>query len=59
MAIALEFTMQFRLLSGLHTTGDRVELWTDKALALDWHTGRKPILPATSMRRLPAFQYVR
>ncbi|MDT7972426.1 MAG: RAMP superfamily CRISPR-associated protein [Armatimonadota bacterium] len=50
MVVALEFTMQFRLLSGLHTTGDRVELWTDKALALDWHTGRKPIVPATSLK---------
>jgi len=50
MAVRLEFELQFDLVSGLHTTGDRAELWTDKALVLDWHTGRRPIVPATSIK---------
>lgn len=50
MAVHLEFTLRFDLVSGLHTTGDRSELWTDKALALDWHDGKTPIVPATSIK---------
>ncbi len=50
MVTRLEFKLRFELMSGLHTTGDRAELWTDKALALDWHKGRKPVVPATSIK---------
>jgi len=44
----LDFRLGFEPCSGLHTTGDRVELWVDKALALDWK--KEPIVPATSIK---------
>ncbi|RLI53803.1 MAG: CRISPR-associated protein [Candidatus Thorarchaeota archaeon] len=50
MATRLEFTLRFELISGLHTTGDRAELWTDRALTLDWHEGKNPIVPATTIK---------
>ena len=50
MAVQLTFEMHFRLHAGFHSTGDRTELWTDKALALDWHEQKKPILPASSLK---------
>lgn len=46
----LDFEITFELASGLHTTGDRAELWVDKTLALDWHVGKRPIMPATSLK---------
>lgn len=50
MTVCLEFMLRFELASGFHTTGDRVELWTDKALALDWYGCKTPIIPATSIK---------
>ncbi|MCS7263679.1 MAG: RAMP superfamily CRISPR-associated protein [Armatimonadetes bacterium] len=50
MAVRLNFEIRFRFRSGFHTTGDRVELWTDKAVALDWREGENPIIPATSIK---------
>lgn len=50
MAVHLTFEICFRLKSGFHTTGDRAELWTDKAVALDWNEGTKPVIPATSIK---------
>jgi CRISPR/Cas system CSM-associated protein Csm3 (group 7 of RAMP superfamily) len=44
----LDFKLRFELHSGIHTTGDRVELWTDKALALDWK--KEPVVPATTIK---------
>lgn len=46
----LEIIMRFGVHSGLHTMGDRAELWTDKALAVDWHDPPRPVVPATSIK---------
>lgn len=46
----LEVTLRFRLTSGVHVTGERAELWTDKALVLDWHDGKHPVIPATTIK---------
>lgn len=50
MAVHLTFEIRFRLKSGFHTTGDRAELWADKAIALNWTEGTKPVIPATSIK---------
>ncbi|MEM2582516.1 MAG: RAMP superfamily CRISPR-associated protein [Candidatus Caldarchaeum sp.] len=50
MAVRLNFEIRFRFHSGFHTTGDRAELWMDKAIALDWYEGKNPIIPATSIK---------
>jgi len=46
----LKVSLCFRLVSGVHTSGERAALWTDKALVLDWHGNRQPIIPATSLK---------
>jgi len=46
----LEGFLRFRLVSGVHISGERAALWIDKALVLDWHGNRQPILPATSLK---------
>jgi len=50
MVVLLDFKIRFTLISGLHITGDRAELWADKSLALDWYKGEKPLVPATSIK---------
>lgn len=50
MSARLNFEICFRFRSGFHTTGDRTELWTDKAVALDWREGKSAIIPATSIK---------
>ncbi|GIX08052.1 MAG: hypothetical protein KatS3mg115_2455 [Candidatus Poribacteria bacterium] len=44
--------MRFRLASGVHITGERVELGVDKAFVVDWHMDRSPvpIVPATTLK---------
>lgn len=50
MLVRLNFEICFWFRSGFHTTGDRVELWTDKAVALDWREGKNAVIPATSIK---------
>lgn len=50
MVLHLTFEIRFRLKSGLHTTGDRTELWMSRAIALDWVNNKEPIIPATSIK---------
>jgi len=50
MPVRVDIEMCFELHSGMHTTGDRAELWTDKAITRDWHEGGKPVVPATSIK---------
>jgi CRISPR/Cas system CSM-associated protein Csm3 (group 7 of RAMP superfamily) len=50
MSVRLSFEICFRFRSGFHTTGDRAELWTDKAVALDWREGKNAVIPATSIK---------
>lgn len=50
MPVRVEIETCFKLHSGMHTTGDRAELWTDKAMTRDWHEGKKPIVHATSIK---------
>jgi CRISPR/Cas system CSM-associated protein Csm3 (group 7 of RAMP superfamily) len=40
----------FELNSGVHVTGERAKLWTDRALVVDWRDGKKPIVPATTLK---------
>jgi CRISPR/Cas system CSM-associated protein Csm3 (group 7 of RAMP superfamily) len=46
----LRVEIKFALVSGLHITGEQGKLWTDKALVADWHEGRTPIIPATTLK---------
>jgi CRISPR/Cas system CSM-associated protein Csm3 (group 7 of RAMP superfamily) len=46
----LHVELNFELTSGVHVTGERAKLWTDKTLVVDWHEGKKPILPATTLK---------
>lgn len=50
MSVHLEVSFRFRLASGFHITGERAELWTDKALALDWREEKEPLVPATTLK---------
>ncbi|MCS7158653.1 MAG: RAMP superfamily CRISPR-associated protein [Blastocatellia bacterium] len=50
MSVRLEIFFSFRFMSGFHVTGERAELWTDKALTLDWHEATEPIVPATTIK---------
>ncbi|GBD36209.1 hypothetical protein HRbin36_01330 [bacterium HR36] len=45
LAIALDFQLQ----SPVHITGESAELYTDKALLLDWQ-GEHALIPATSLK---------
>lgn len=49
MSSKLQVEMRFHLASGIHVTGERAKLWTDKALTMDWDTA-KPTIPATSLK---------
>jgi CRISPR/Cas system CSM-associated protein Csm3 (group 7 of RAMP superfamily) len=46
----LRVDLRFRWHSGFHISGERVELWTDKALALDWKDEAFPTIPATTLK---------
>lgn len=46
----LAVCLRFRLVSGVHISGELAALWTDKALVLDWHGNGQPIIPATSLK---------
>jgi len=50
MAHHLWIELVFELNSGVHVTGERAKLWTDKALVVDWSDGTKPIVPATTLK---------
>ncbi len=50
MRSRLEVLLRFRFASGVHVTGERAKLWTDKALVLDWHDGKHPVIPATTLK---------
>lgn len=50
MPVRLDLKVIFGLASGLHVTGDRAELWIDKAVVLGWGKDKKPIVPATSIK---------
>lgn len=50
MSVWLEITLHFQLVSGLHITGERMELWTDKSLVLDWREEKHPVIPATTLK---------
>jgi len=50
MAYHLWIELVFQLNSGLHVTGEQAKLWTDKALVVDWSDGKKPIVPATTLK---------
>jgi len=48
--VHLQIELKFEPASGLHVTGERARLWADKGLVVDWHEGKKPILPATTLK---------
>ncbi len=50
MTSRLAVDFRFCLVSGVHVTGERAELWTDKALVLDWREVRHPVVPATTLK---------
>lgn len=50
MSHKLEIEMRFSLLSGVHVTGEQGKLWTDKTLVVDWFEGRRPVVPATTVK---------
>lgn len=50
MVHRLSVKVRFRLVSGVHTTGDQVKLWTDRVMVTDWKEGRRPVLPATTLK---------
>jgi CRISPR/Cas system CSM-associated protein Csm3 (group 7 of RAMP superfamily) len=50
MAHHLWIELVFELNSGVHVTGERAKLWADKALVVDWRDGKKPIVPATTLK---------
>ncbi|MCS7224041.1 MAG: RAMP superfamily CRISPR-associated protein [Armatimonadetes bacterium] len=50
MTVSLQIEMVFSVSSGLHITGDRAELWTDKSLILDWAESKDPVVPATTIK---------
>jgi len=50
MAHHLQIELVFELSSGVHVTGEQAKLWTDKALVVDWREGKKPIVPATTLK---------
>lgn len=50
MAGILRVECAFCLESGFHTSGDRLELWVNKALNLDWKEGLYPVFPATTVK---------
>lgn len=49
MAHHLDTVLHFQLRSPIHITGERGQLWTDKALLLDWR-GEHAVIPATSIK---------
>lgn len=49
MSYNLELSLTFRLNSSFHITGERAELWTDKALLLD-PRGNHAVIPATTIK---------
>jgi CRISPR/Cas system CSM-associated protein Csm3 (group 7 of RAMP superfamily) len=50
MSHRLQIELIFTVTSGVHVTGERAKLWTDKALVVDWRDGKKPIVPATTLK---------
>jgi CRISPR/Cas system CSM-associated protein Csm3 (group 7 of RAMP superfamily) len=50
MSTRLEVLLTFRLHSGVHVTGERAQLWTDKALVTDPQDGKTPVVPATTLK---------
>lgn len=46
----LRIECTFRFVSGFHVSGDRLELWVDKALLCDPEEGRFPMIPATTLK---------
>jgi len=50
MVHKLRIEFDFELTSGVHVTGEEAKLWVNKALVLDWQEGKKPILPATTLK---------
>lgn len=50
MPVTMKVKFQFKVRSGFHTSGDRVEMWTDKAIAKSWLRSQEPVLPATSLK---------
>jgi CRISPR/Cas system CSM-associated protein Csm3 (group 7 of RAMP superfamily) len=46
----LRIELKFILVSGFHITGEQGKLFTDKALVVDWHEGRWPVIPATTLK---------
>jgi len=52
MSTYLKVEICFNCNSALHVAGERIELWTDKALVLDWIDMKRkiPIIPATSIK---------
>ena len=46
----LQIELVFELSSGVHVTGEQAKLWADKALVVDWREGKKPIVPATTLK---------
>ena len=50
MSFTVQIDMRFSLLSGVHVTGEQGKLWADRALVVDGHAGRYPIIPATTLK---------
>lgn len=49
MPHGLDITLHFQFRSAIHITGERAQLWTDKAMLLDWR-GQHAVIPATSIK---------
>lgn len=50
MAGILHVELSMRMASGFHVSGERLELWVDRTLCLDWGKGAFPMIPATSLK---------
>jgi len=50
MSHHLQVDLVFSFVSAFHVTGERAHLWADKTLVMDWQEGKRPLVPATTLK---------